>query len=404
MKDLEFATAMEYDIKEFDEIRPYEAGEMQQAFNDLLSDRQFSMVLKGFAPWLPKGIRNGFLKLLFTGVKTPLDFQKRFMKPVVNWIIRKHTDGCTFDDTNLECRTESGECRMEKRYTFLSNHRDIVLDSAFLDVKLVAAGYPTTVEIGIGDNLLIYPWIKRLVRMNKAFTVRRGLTAHEMMRSSQLMSRYIHYAVTEKQENIWIAQREGRAKDSSDHTQDAVLKMLAMGGELRELNICPLTISYEFDPCDYLKAQEFQQKRDNPAFKKSRQDDLDNMKTGIFGYKGRVHYHCGTPINQWLAELDGLPRNEYFQQLSKRIDQEIHAGYRLYPCNYIALDKLEGTTAYADHYTQKDVERFELYLSAQLAKINIPNKDEDFLRERMLTMYANPVRNYLCATLVNSEK
>jgi len=384
------------DIKEFDEIRPYEAGEMQQAFNDLLNDRQFSTILKGFVPWLPKGLRNGLLKLAFVGIKTPLDFQKRFMKPVVNWIIRKHTDGCTFDDTNLECRTE-------KRYTFLSNHRDIVLDSAFLDVLLIAAGHQTTVEIGIGDNLLIYPWIKRLVRMNKAFTVRRGLTAHEMMRSSQLMSRYIHYAVTEKKENIWIAQREGRAKDSSDHTQDAVLKMLAMGGDLTELNICPLTISYEFDPCDYLKAQEFQQKRDNPAFKKSRQDDLDNMKTGIFGYKGRVHYHCGTPINKWLAELDGLPRNEYFQQLSKRIDQEIHAGYRLYPCNYIALDKLEGSSANADHYTPKDVERFEQYLAAQLAKINIPNKDEDFLRERMLTMYANPVRNFLCASLVNSE-
>ena len=409
---------MEYDIKEFDEIRPYEAGEMQQAFNDLLNDRQFSTILKGFVPWLPKGLRNGLLKLAFVGIKTPLDFQKRFMKPIVKWIIRKHTDGCTFDDTNLECRTESVEfataqpssaestavanstlytlhSKLEKRYTFISNHRDIVLDSAFLDMKLVNAGYPTTVEIGIGDNLLIYPWIKRLVRMNKAFTVRRGLTAHEMMRSSQLMSRYIHYAVTEKKENIWIAQREGRAKDSSDHTQDAVLKMLAMGGELRELNICPLTISYEFDPCDYLKAQEFQQKRDNPAFKKSRQDDLDNMKTGIFGYKGRVHYRCGTPINQWLAELDGLPRNEYFQQLSQRIDQEIHAGYRLYPCNYIALDRQEGTSTYADQYTAKDIERFDKYLAGQLAKISIPNKDEAFLRERMLTMYANPVRNYL---------
>ena len=403
---------------EFDEIRPYEAGEMKQAFNDLLNDRQFSTIMKGFAPWLPKGLRNGLLRLAFTGVKTPLDFQKRFMKPIVKWIIRKHTDGCTFDDSKLECRTESVEfataqpssaaptsvensklytlnSKLEKRYTFLSNHRDIVLDSAFLDVKLVEAGYPTTVEIGIGDNLLIYPWIKRLVRMNKAFTVRRGLTAHEMMRSSQLMSRYIHYAVTEKKENIWIAQREGRAKDSSDHTQDAVLKMLAMGGELRELNICPLTISYEFDPCDYLKAQEFQQKRDNPAFKKSRQDDLDNMKTGIFGYKGRVHYRCGTPINQWLAELDGLPRNEYFQQLSQRIDQEIHAGYRLYPCNYIALDRLEGTSTYADQYTSKDIERFDKYLAGQLAKISIPNKDEAFLCERMLTMYANPVRNYL---------
>ena len=407
-----------YDIKEFDEIRPYEASEMQQAFNDLLNDRQFSTIMKGFAPWLPKGLRNGLLRLTFTGIKTPLDFQKRFMKPIVKWIIRKHTDGCTFDDSKLECRTESVEfataqpssaaptsvensklytlnSKLEKRYTFLSNHRDIVLDSAFLDAKLVEAGYPTTVEIGIGDNLLIYPWIKRLVRMNKAFTVRRGLTAHEMMRSSQLMSRYIHYAVTEKKENIWIAQREGRAKDSSDHTQDAVLKMLAMGGELRELNICPLTISYEFDPCDYLKAQEFQQKRDNPAFKKSRQDDLDNMKTGIFGYKGRVHYRCGTPINQWLAELDGLPRNEYFQQLSQRIDQEIHAGYRLYPCNYIALDRLEGTSTYADQYTSKDIERFDKYLAGQLAKISIPNKDEAFLRERMLTMYANPVRNYL---------
>ena len=381
---------MEYDIKEFDEIRPYEAGEMQQAFHDLLNDRQFSLVLKGYAPWLPKALRNGLLKLAFTGIKTPLDFQKRFMKPIVKWIMRKHTDGCTFDDANLECRTE-------RRYTFVSNHRDIVLDSAFLDVLLVDAGHPTTVEIGIGDNLLIYPWIKRLVRMNKAFTVRRGLTAHEMMRSSQLMSRYIHYAVTQKKENIWIAQREGRAKDSSDQTQDAVLKMLAMGGDLRELNIVPLTISYEFDPCDYLKAQEMQQKRDNPAFKKSRQDDLDNMKTGIFGYKGRVHYHCAAPINTWIDELADLPKKEFYETLSHRIDCELHQHYRLYPCNYIALDMLEhsGASSESSHYTSADVEHFEKYLAGQLAKIQLPNKDEAFLRERMLTMYANPLRNYL---------
>jgi len=377
--------------QEFDEIRPYEAGEMQQAFRDLLDDRQFSMVLKGFAPWLPKAVRNGVLKLAFLGVKTPLDFQKRFMKPVVNWIIRKHSDGCTFDDQALRTL----DAPFDERYTFVSNHRDIVLDSAFLDVMLVKHGYPTTVEIGIGDNLLIYPWIKRLVRMNKAFTVRRGLTAHEMMRSSQLMSSYIHYAVTQKRENIWIAQREGRAKDSSDHTQDSVLKMLAMGGLLEELNIVPLTISYEFDPCDYLKAQEYQQKRDNPAFKKSRQDDLDNMKTGIFGYKGRVHYHCGTPVNSWIGELEGLPKNAFFNALSQRIDREIHAHYRLYPCNYIAFDELEGRQQFADRYTAQDRKRFEQYLAGQLAKIHIPNKDEAFLRERMLTMYANPVRNYL---------
>ena len=377
--------------EEFDEIRPYEAGEMKQAFDDLLNDRQFQMILKGFAPWLPKSVRNGLLRLAFTGIKTPLDFQKRFMKPVVKFIMRKHTDGCSFLDSSIASYDKS------QRYTFVSNHRDIVLDSAFLDVLLVEAGYPTTVEIGIGDNLLIYPWIKRLVRMNKAFTVRRGLSLRETLAASQLMSRYIHYAVTQKKENIWIAQREGRPKDSSDHTQDAVLKMLAMGGDLKELNIVPLTISYEFDPCDYLKAQEFQQKRDNPAFKKSRQDDLDNMKTGIFGYKGRVVYRPAAPINTWIDELSELPKTEWFKALAERMDREIHRGYELYPCNYIALDELNGDNANAAHYTDADKQRFEQYLAGQMAKIQLPNKDESFLRERMLTMYANPVRNLMSA-------
>lgn len=376
---------------EFDAIRPYEAGEMKQAFDDLLNDRQFQMILKGFAPWLPKTLRNGLLRLAFTGIKTPLDFQKRFMKPVVKYIIRKHTERCSFLDSAIAGYDK------HQRYTFVSNHRDIVLDSAFLDVMLVDAGYPTTVEIGIGDNLLIYPWIKRLVRMNKAFTVRRGLSLRETLAASQLMSRYIHYAVTQKQENIWIAQREGRAKDSSDHTQDAVLKMLAMGGDLKELNIVPLTISYEFDPCDYLKAQEFQQKRDNPAFKKSKQDDLDNMKTGIFGYKGRVTYRPAAPINTWIDELSELPKTEWFKALAERMDREIHRGYELYPCNYIALDELNGNQANAAHYTKADVKRFNQYLAGQMAKINLPNKDEAFLRERMLTMYANPVRNLMAA-------
>jgi len=380
----------QFDKSQFDEIRPYESDEMRQAFEDLLADRQFSALLKGFVPWLPKSARNALLRMAFIGVKTPLDFQLRIMKPIVWHVIRKHTDGCTFDDKLLpQDKTQ--------RYVFLSNHRDIVLDSAFLDVLLDKHGYPTTVEIGIGDNLLIYPWIKRLVRMNKAFTVRRGLSAHEMMRSSQLMSSYIHYSVTQKRENIWIAQREGRAKDSSDHTQDAVLKMLAMGGPLNELNIVPLTISYEFDPCDYLKAQEFQQKRDNPSFKKSKQDDLDNMKTGIMGYKGRVHYCCSKPINTWLHEIQGMPRNEFYPALSQRIDSELHRHYYLYPCNYIAVDMLENNHTQDAHYTKDDVNRFEQYLEGQLAKIKIPNKDVDFLRNRMLTMYANPVYNFMKA-------
>ena len=398
--------------KIFDEIRPYEASEMRQAFEELLDDRQFNLVLKGFAPWLPKAVRKGVLRLAFTGVKTPLDFQLRFMKPVVKYIMRKHTDGCRFDDAALKgfdsktLQDKSKEAQVvdadsSPRYTFVSNHRDIVLDSALLDVMLIENGYPTTVEIGIGDNLLIYPWIKRLVRMNKAFTVRRSLTPRAMLESSQLMSSYIHFAVNTKRENIWIAQREGRAKDSDDRTQDAVLKMLAMGGEgapadrLRDLNIVPLTISYEYDPCDYLKAQEFQQKRDNPAFKKSRQDDLDNMKTGIFGYKGRVVYRCAAPINTWIDELAALPKTEFYTALSTRIDLELHRNYELYPCNYIALDMLNGNREQASHYSEADVAEFEQYLTAQLAKVSLPEKDDDFLTERMLTMYANPLRNYL---------
>ena len=393
----------ENNLSQFDEIRPYEPSEMKQAFEDLLNDRQFNVVMKGLVPWLPKGVRNGLLRLAFTGVKTPLDFQKRFMKPVVNYIIRKHTDGCSFDDSTLAPRTSN----LESRYTFVSNHRDIVLDSAFLDVMLVNERYPTTVEIGIGDNLLIYPWIKRLVRMNKAFTVKRGLSLRETLAASQLMSRYIHYAVTQKRENIWIAQREGRAKDSDDRTQDAVLKMLAMGGSasgsspadsLRELNIVPLTISYEYDPCDYLKAQEFQQKRDNPSFKKSRQDDLDNMRTGILGYKGRVVYRAAAPINSWIDQLADLPQKEFFAAVAQRMDSEIHRGYELFPSNYIALDLLNGSNELSAHYTEADRKHFEDYLEQQIGKIKVDGqKDLPFLRERMLTMYANPLRNHQAA-------
>ncbi len=401
--------------KEFDDIRPYEDGEVRQAFNELLTDRHFLTLIRSYVPWMPKPLLKGLLRLSFIGVKTPLGFQKRFMRPVVHYIIRKHTDGCTLDDTtithspttiNRKLSPSLGKgLEVSPRFTFISNHRDIVLDPALLDVMLVDLHYPTTVEIGIGDNLLIYPWIRRIVRMNKAFIVRRGLSPRETLLASKHMSRYIHYAVNEKKENIWIAQREGRAKDSSDQTQEAVLKMLAMGSDeqqpadrLRELNIIPLTISYEYDPCDYLKAQEFQLKRDNPAYKKSRQDDLDNMRIGILGYKGRVHYHCGTPVNQWIDELGNLPNTEFYTALARHLDREIHANYQLYPNNYIADDLLNNTDTHASHYTSADKQRFEEYLNGQIDKIDISDKDEAFLRERLLTMYANPLRNKLKIT------
>ncbi|MBO5964976.1 MAG: 1-acyl-sn-glycerol-3-phosphate acyltransferase [Bacteroidaceae bacterium] len=377
---------------EFDEIRPYEEGEMKQALNDLLADRHFNKMMQGMVPWLPKGIRNGFFKLMFIGVKTPLDFQLRFMKHVVRYVLKKYAHGYSFDHKSISNKGN---------YLFISNHRDIVLDSAILDLMLHEAHFPTTCEIALGDNLLIYPWIKILVRMNKAFIVRRSLKAKEMLESSVLMSRYMHYSITEKKENIWIAQREGRAKDSSDHTQDSVLKMLALGGEgtivekLKALNIVPLTISYEYDPCDYLKAQEFQLKRDDPSWKKSKQDDLDNMRIGIFGFKGHVHYHTSTPVNTWIDELKDLPKTEVYKEIAQRLDKAIHAGYKLYPGNYIAYDELNGTSTFSQHYGEREKNVFDKYVSQQIAKIDIPNKDEAFLRERILTMYANPVVNKL---------
>ena len=381
----------------FDPIRPYCDEEVKQAFNELVDDRQFARLIRGYVPWLPKFARRGMLKLAFrmSGVKTLLDFQLKFMRPIVESVIRRSMTDITLSGHPLPDR--------KGRYTFISNHRDIVLDSALLDVLLIGKGFETTVEIAIGDNLLIYPWIEKLVRLNKAFIVRRSLTPREMYKSSKLMSEYIHFAVDEKRENIWIAQREGRAKDSSDHTQPSVLKMLAMGGEgtfiecLKPLNIVPLTISYEYDPCDYLKAKEFQLKRDDPKYRKSRKDDLENMKTGIMGFKGRVRYECAPCINTWLDELEDIPNGYFYEEVAARMDREIHRGYTLFPGNYIAADMLEGTRKYESHYTAENEKTFKEYLKGQLAKIDIPNKDEKFLSDCMLMMYANPVRNKAAA-------
>ena len=216
----------------------------------------------------------------------------------------------------------------------------------------------------------------------------------------------MHFVIEEKHDNIWIAQREGRAKDSDDRTQPAILKMMAMGGgrgsvveKLRRLHIVPLAISYEYDPCDYLKAREFQLKRDNADWKKSAGDDIESMRTGITGYKGRVHYQCAPCIDTWLDSLDpSTPKTEVFDVIAKHIDQGIHSNYRLYPCNYAALDMLRGDSAFSGKYTAEEKAAFEKYLAGQLAKIDIPSKDEPYLMERMLTMYANPVVNYLNAT------
>jgi hypothetical protein len=325
-----------------------------------------------------------------------LDFQKAFFYRLLKDLVQKCAKGLEFDCSAIKDKSIN--------YTFISNHRDIVLDSALLSVVLIENGM-NTVEIAIGDNLLIYPWIKKIVRINKSFIVKRGLGLREQLKSSMLMSSYMHYAITQKHENIWIAQRQGRAKDSNDRTQDSILKMMVMGGEgdifdrLKEMNLVPLSLSYEFDPCDYLKAKEAQQKRDDENFKKSEADDLANMQIGIYGYKGHIHFHTAACINDELDEIKSrnLPKTEVFTVIAELIDKYIHQNYRLYPCNYIALDELEGGNKFADKYTDADKAEFEAYLNKQMDKIDLPNKDMDFLRNYMLKMYANPAINHMKA-------
>lgn len=378
--------------QEYSDIRPFQPEELPAAFDKLLADEEFCAIL----PQVFKGVPVEMIKAKLKTCVDTLDFQKKFVYAIVKQILAEHSDGCDMDDVALPSKSAN--------YTFVSNHRDIVLDAALLDVMLVDHGFSTTVEIAIGDNLLIRPWIETLVKLNKSFIVRRNPGIREMLQSSKLMSRYMHFAINEKHENIWIAQREGRAKDSNDRTQESLLKMLAMGGEggviesLKQLNIVPLAISYEFDPCDFLKAKEFQLKRDDENYKKSQADDLLNMQTGIFGYKGHVHYQPAAPINTWIDEYASLPKAELFKAIAARIDREIHANYRLYPSNYIAADLLDNQQNFKAHYTAEDARRFDAYLSKKLSLIDLPNKDEAFLRERILTMYAMPLRNQITAT------
>lgn len=374
-------------LKPFDAIRPFEPEELPEVFDRLLGNAQFAQVVA----YVFKDVPFDMLAQKMRACKTNLEFQVAFCYPFIKGLLQKASLGC---DMNVDA------IDMEKRYTFVSNHRDIVLDSALLDVLLVDAGCKTTCEIAIGDNLLSLPWVKDLVRINKSFIVERSVSLRQMLLSSKRLSDYMHLVIAQKHDNVWIAQREGRAKDSNDRTQESIIKMMAMGGEgslverLKGLHIVPLAISYEYDPCDFLKAQEFQLKRDIADWKKGPMDDVVSMQTGIMGYKGHIHYDAAPCIDAWLDTLDpDMPKADFFKAVATHIDEEVFRRYRLYPSNYVALDELEGTTAHADRYTAEQKAQFDGYIAQQMAKIQLPDKDEAFLRERLLTMYANPARN-----------
>ena len=378
--------------EEFKDMRPFEPDELPAAYDSLLADPTFRAVVGMVMPQIPADM----LAPMMHSCKTILEFQYTFIRPLLDGVIKKCTTGMTSDFSTL------GLSKEKENYTYISNHRDIVLDSGLLDMVLFAQMGLNTVEIAIGDNLLIYPWIKTLVRLNRSFIVTRKGGIREMLQSSIRLSSYMHYVIGEKKAPVWIAQREGRSKDSTDHTQESLLKMFAMGGEgspaerLIGLNLAPLAISYEYDPCDWLKAMEFQMKRDNPEHKKSQADDLMNMKTGIFGYKGRVHYQAAECMNDFIATLPAdMSKNDFYTAIAQEIDRRIYASYLLYPGNYVAIDLLQGSDTYADRYTADERTTFEKYLTGQLQKIEMPGKDEAFLRTKMLEMYANPALNKL---------
>ena len=265
---------------------------------------------------------------------------------------------------------------------FLTNHRDIILDAAWLSYRL-RLRYFIRPFMGVGNNLFAKPWIEHLMRFMRCFVVKRGAGAHAQLENAKQLSAYIRM-LRSQGHSIWLAQREGRAKDSNDLTQASVLHMLTLGDDdffenVKALNICPVSITYEFDPCDYLKAAEMQLKRDNPKWRKSKRDDVKSMQTGIRGEKGRVVYRLTPSINPEIEALLAdepewrtAPIHEQLQRVCNIIDRHIHQGYEIFD---------RGT-------------EFDAYIESRLAMIDIPNKDEAFLRDKLYEMYNNPVINY----------
>jgi hypothetical protein len=375
----------------FDYIAPVYDHEVKETIQELLVDPGFQHAVKYIIP----DIDWEKFSEEMSRYKTKEDFQTGLVYQVIWALGMKVSDG--LESENWDKIDKSRE------HVFISNHRDIALDAGFLNILRHSKNFPTT-EIAIGDNLLIHPWIKKLVRLNKSFIVQRGVSIRQKLFVSQELSEYIHYALNEKRESVWIAQREGRAKDSDDRTQDSLLKMLAMAPErgafisnLKDLNIIPLSISYEYDPCDYLKAKEFQQKRDNPDFKKTQRDDLLNMEIGILGYKGRVMFRFGDCINPELDKITEPDKRLQPALVAEIIDKEIHRNYEIYPCNYIAHDLLNGERKFADKYTDQQEEAFKEYLKKQIAKIDLDYIDFDFAWNKMLIMYSNTLKNHLIA-------
>jgi len=371
------------DLSEFESISPYTDAEAAEALGKLAEHPLVARVSQQFFPEESPD----FLKIILKNIKTIDEFQVLVMSKFVRWVIEHTAHNFSYDGiANID---------PEKKFLALSNHRDIILDPAITQLILYNNGIPMT-EIAVGDNLITNKTIEYLIRSNRMIKVVRGISARELYLSSQLLSRYIRLNITEQRSSIWLAQRQGRTKNGYDITEQGLLKMLDMSGSkdfqqnYEELNIIPMSISYEIEPCDILKARELVISRKH-KYVKAEGEDLNSIMVGIMSQKGNIHLNIGKPLtSEEIAAASLCDKNDRYQMIRHAVDQRVIDGYKLWKNNYIAYDIANHSYRYSDQYDQTDVEKFTSYMEHQLDTVE-PEINREDLRRIFLDIYANPV-------------
>jgi hypothetical protein len=372
---------------EYLDIRPYRDHEFRTVMDQLLDSSLSDLLISTVFPGYPVDQ----VKQQLRSINTIKDFQEKIIYQVMQMIINKTSTGLT--RSGLE-NLETG-----RNYLFISNHRDIILDPSLINTVIVEQGFETA-EVAIGDNLLDKPWVKDLARLNKSFIVKRNLSVRELIIASKRLSEYIRETVLVQKKSVWIAQREGRAKDGNDRTQAGVLNMIGLTatGSLKQyfmdLNIIPVSLSYEKDPCDEDKARSLYAQKHFGGYTKKENEDNLAMRKGIMGNKGHIHIHFGVPLSEQIAQLpDDLHKNELIQQVGLMIDRQVVGNYRLHKSNYIAYDQLRGTTCgMGKAYSEEDKTQFFSELDDKIANMD---GDAHELRSIFIEMYARPHLNKL---------
>jgi hypothetical protein len=372
------------DLTKFDDIRPYNDSEVHPALERIVANPLFSNV----AQYLFPGQDENMFRQLLLSCNSKEDFQVKVMSQIVAKILQGTAKELTF--SGLE------HFKGGKKHLIVSNHRDIVLDSAIIQLILHQHGVETT-EIAVGDNLITSSFIEDITRSNKMIKVIRSSNPREVYTTSKVLSEYIRYNVANQKSSVWIAQRNGRTKDGIDVTEQGLLKMFDMSGsgdfvkDFAELSILPTSISYEFEPCDIQKAVEMYVSR-RQKYVKAEGEDLKSILTGIMQPKGNIHIAFNEPVSlEEIQDASQLDKNEKFKAICTAMDRRIVAEYKLWGNNYIAYDMLNATNEYASMYTAEQKAAFEGYMAAQLASVKLPDIDMVELKEIFLSIYANPV-------------